>query len=241
MSAARSEVALAARSALSRLFRAPADVEAQGAVRAVAGPLAAAAVEDVAGVLAVVPPAEVQSVHGVRVAALAAAVGARLGLSAESCAALAFGGLVHDLGKVLLPDELADLTRRAPPSSAAEQALYAQHPELAVGLLIGHAPIDALTREAVVAHHERVDGRGSPYGLAGEAVPLGGRVVAVVDAYDVLMRRPAPGGKRAPSGALATLEGALAAGFDPAALGALAALVEGEGVDRRAPLDSGGA
>lgn len=240
MSAARSEVALDARSALSRLFKAPADRAAQGAVRAVAGGLAASAVEDVAGVLAVMPPAEVQSVHGVRVAALAAAVGARLGLSAESREALAFGGLVHDLGKVLLPGELAELSRRAP-SSAGEQALYAQHPELAVGLLIGHAPIDALTREAVVAHHERVDGRGYPYGLAGDAVPLGGRVVAVVDGYDVLMRRPAAGGPRAPSAALATLGGALAAGFDPVVLDALVALVEGEGVDRRGRVGSGGA
>ncbi len=173
--------------------------------------------------LAAAPPAEADPVHGLRVGLLAAALGARWGLGPASCAALAYGALMHDLGKTLIAD---DIRKRAPVLEAGERELYLQHPEFAVGLLIAHGSIDALARDAVVAHHERLDGRGSPYGLMGDAVPLGGRLVAVADAYDAWMRRP---GHRAPRSALAALD-ALSPGLDPAVVALLEQLVD-EGLD----------
>lgn len=178
--------------------------------------------------LAAVPPAERDPVHGLRVALLACALGERSGLGPDSCAALAYGALMHDLGKTLIP---AEIRERAPLLDAVERELYLQHPELALGLLIGRGRIDPLARDAVLAHHERLDGTGTPYGLVGEAVPLGGRLVAVADAYDAWMRRP---GQRDPASALAAIE-PLVPGLDPAVVERLAELVHGLGIDRRHP------
>lgn len=224
---AASRYAAEGRALVSALFTHPADRSLQAAVRPLA--LEAARLGRLAptAALAAVPPAEEAAAHALRVAVIAAALGDRLGLGEASCAALALAGLVHDLGKVMLPDGLGAIDRRAPMSDA-EQALCEQHPELSLGLVIGHGPIDALARDAIVAHHERLDGRGHPYRLAGAAVPLGARVMAVADAYDVLMRRPPP---RAPTAALVILRGPLAAGLDPVALDALAGLIEQDGLD----------
>lgn len=209
---------------LGALFEHPADPAVRLLGRPLASRVAEAARLAPVSLLARVAPAEADPVHGLRVGLLAGALGARWGLGPDSCAALVYGALLHDLGKTLIP---ADIRRRAPVLEVAERELYVQHPEFAVGLLIAHGPIDPLARDAVVAHHERLDGRGTPYGLAGEAVPLGGRLVAVADAYDAWMRRP---GRRDPRSALAALD-ALGGGLDPAAVALLAGLVD-EGLDR---------
>lgn len=198
-------------------------------VHALGRPLAARVAErarlDLEGVIAHVPPAPRDPVHALRVALVACGLGERWGLGPDSCAALAYGALMHDLGKALIPVEIR---RRAPLLDGAERELYLQHPELAVGLLIGRGSIDPLARDAVIAHHERLDGTGTPYGLAGEAVPLGGRLVAVADAYDAWMRRP---GLRDPRSATDALD-ALVPGLDGAVVAALAERVMA-GLDRR--------
>lgn len=224
--------AVEGRALVAALFTTPADPALQAQARALAVRAAVLGRTAPVAACAAVPAAEEQAAHALRVAVLAAAIGDRLGLGELSCAALAFAGLVHDMGKALLPGELGALALRGPLDAGA-QAMWEQHPELSLGLIIGHGPIEALARDAIVAHHERLDGRGHPYALAGDAVPLGGRVLAVADAYDVLMRRPAAEGRRAPGAALAVLRGPVAAGLDAAALDALAALVEGEGLDAR--------
>lgn len=210
---------------LAAIFERP----AEPAVRALGRPLARRVAEQARGALAAtlaaVPPADVDPVHGLRVALIASALGERWGLGPDSCAALAYGALLHDLGKTLIPDEIRT---RAPVLEAAERALYLQHPVFAVELLIAHGSIDALARDAVLSHHERLDGRGTPYGLAGDAVPLGGRLVGVADAYDAWMRRP---GRRDPRSALDALA-LLTPGLDPAVLAALGELVGELGIDR---------
>ncbi|MCB9541665.1 MAG: HD domain-containing protein [bacterium] len=226
---AAARFAVEGRAVVGALFETPADAGLQARARVLATMAARLGRWAPAVACAAVPAAADQAAHALRVAVLAAAIGDRLGLGEDSCAALAFAGLVHDLGKALLPGELGALGQRG--LDEAGQALWEQHPELSLGLIIGHGPIEALARDAIVAHHERLDGRGHPYALVGDAVPLGGRVLAVADAYDVLMRRPAAEGRRAPGAAVAVLRGPLAAGLDGAAVEALGALVEGEGVD----------
>lgn len=227
---AAARFAVEGRAVVGALFGTPADAGLQARARVLATMAARLGRWAPAAACAAVPAAEDQAAHALRVAVLAAAIGDRMGLGEDSCAALAFAGLVHDLGKALLPGALGELGGRGPVDEAG-QALWEQHPELSLGLIIGHGPIEALARDAIVAHHERLDGRGHPYALVGDAVPLGGRVLAVADAYDVLMRRPVAEGRRAPGAALAVLRGPLAAGLDGAAVEALGALVEGEGVD----------
>ena len=120
--------------------------------------------------------------HSVRVADLAVRFGRHLGLAETVLRALQVGGLLHDLGKIGVPD--AVLLKRGP-LDRAERALLERHPA------IGCAIVEPLgLPEEVLAvvrhHHERWDGCGYPQGLAGGAIPLVGRVVALADAWDAM-------------------------------------------------------
>ena len=118
--------------------------------------------------------------HASRVSALAEIVARRLGW--RDFEALRLGGAVHDLGKLAVPQRV--LMKRTALTSA-ELAHIRGHPSAGARLL---APItDA--RPAlpyVLFHHERWDGDGYPAGLAGAEIPLGARVLAVVDAFDAM-------------------------------------------------------
>jgi ribonuclease P protein subunit RPR2 len=96
---------------------------------------------------------------------------------------LAFGYLLHDVGKIAIPDSI--LTKPGP-LSAVELSCMRQHPVLGVGML---RDVDLLRGEGldvVHYHHERWDGTGYPYGLAREEIPLGARIFAVADALDAM-------------------------------------------------------
>lgn len=90
-------------------------------------------------------------------------------------------GLLHDIGQIGLPDTL--LARSLPRASTEETALYRKHPALGEQALM---PLDDLQGVAVLirSHHERHDGSGWPDALAGDAIPLGARILAVADVYD---------------------------------------------------------
>ncbi len=121
--------------------------------------------------------------HSVRVAGLAVRFGRFLGLGDDMLQALEIGGLLHDVGKIGVPDAI--LLKRGP-LAAKERQIVERHP--GIGCLILE-PLDL--PEAVLAvvrhHHERWDGRGYPAGLAGEAIPLVARVAALVDAWDAML------------------------------------------------------
>ncbi|MDO9286971.1 MAG: response regulator [Aquabacterium sp.] len=121
--------------------------------------------------------------HGRRVAAVARRIARGMGLSEDDVAQVFVAGLLHDIGLIGMADPLAGkpLARY----SADELALYRQHPgqaEQSLMALEDMQPVVALIR----AHHERHDGQGFPDGLAGEAIPLGARILAVADAFDDL-------------------------------------------------------
>ncbi len=63
-------------------------------------------------------------------------------------------------------------------------AARAQHPSVGFGLLRAHGDVDPMISACVLAHHERLHGRGVPYGLSGSAIPLAGRIVGLADALD---------------------------------------------------------
>jgi putative nucleotidyltransferase with HDIG domain len=144
--------------------------------------------------------------HSRAVAALADALAPHLGLSETQALQLHFGGLLHDIGKLRLDPALL----QAEGAYSDEQRRRVQeHVVLGVQLVAPLAPWPE-TLEIIHAHHERWDGKGYPRGLAGDAIPLGARIVAVADAYDAIT---AAGGK-APKQALEILAGA-AGQFDP--------------------------
>ncbi len=118
--------------------------------------------------------------HGDRVARLARDVATRVGLAHPRLAYQA--GALHDIGKAALPFDPTVLPRRLTP---AERAEVEAHPELGA-IVVADAGYPDEVVEGVLLHHERLDGSGYPYGLAGADVPLLAQVVAAVDVYDAL-------------------------------------------------------
>lgn len=122
--------------------------------------------------------------HSLQVGVYAIAMGRQMGLSPEFQRKLGEGALVHDVGKALVPPEIL---AKPTPLSADEWQVMKQHPQLGIDLLGASGPLDEVTRWAILGHHERVDGRGYPYGLKGDEIGLPGRIVALCDIYDSLV------------------------------------------------------
>jgi HD-GYP domain-containing protein (c-di-GMP phosphodiesterase class II) len=112
----------------------------------------------------------------------AVAVAAELGLSGATQRCLRIAGLLHDVGKIGIPDRIL---RKPGSLSEDEFEIVKQHVSLGE-LIIKEIPnlLDVLA--AVSSHHERYDGRGYPRGLKGEDIPLLGRILAVADAYSAM-------------------------------------------------------
>lgn len=120
--------------------------------------------------------------HNVRVARLCVGIGRQLSMSAAELRVLAQAGLLHDVGKLLIPEAVLD---KHAPLDESEWSLMRTHPEMGLTLLerVGQTSRDVM---AVLYHHERLDGSGYPYGLQAEAIPIEARIVAVADTYDAL-------------------------------------------------------
>jgi HD-GYP domain-containing protein (c-di-GMP phosphodiesterase class II) len=120
--------------------------------------------------------------HARRVTELAQRLGQRLGLGAEALENLRHGALLHDVGKIGVPDAVLS---KPGPLDDEEWTEMRKHTVLGHELLIGLPGLREATA-VVRSHHERWDGRGYPDGLAGTAIPELARIFAVVDVYDAL-------------------------------------------------------
>lgn len=105
------------------------------------------------------------------------------GLGPAEVKAIRFGGLLHDIGKISIDDAI--LGKRGP-LTEDEYAQIRQHPEYGARI-IGPMRFAADVGPIILHHHERWDGSGYPHGLRGEQIPIGARIVAIVDAYDAMM------------------------------------------------------
>ncbi|HEV2062297.1 MAG TPA: diguanylate cyclase, partial [Solirubrobacteraceae bacterium] len=143
------------------------------------------AVEQVAAVLILAETLDLRdsgtAQHSQTVGRLCEQIGIALGLDDARVERLRLAGLLHDLGKIGIPDHVLG---KAGALTEAEWAEMRKHPELGARILSG-ANLDDISAW-VLAHHERPDGRGYPYGLAGEAIPLEARVLAVADSYEAM-------------------------------------------------------
>ncbi len=121
--------------------------------------------------------------HSKRVVELTIALAAELGFSEIELEDVRRGAMLHDIGKMGIPD---DILRKSSPLSPEELALIKQHPLFAVEML---KPVNFLQNalDIPLYHHERWDGSGYPYGLKGEKIPLEARIFAVADVYDALI------------------------------------------------------
>ena len=119
--------------------------------------------------------------HNRRVAQLCVRIGRQLAMTTAELRVLSRAGLLHDIGKLAIPDQILD---KHSALDAAEWALMRSHPELGLSILgQGRSRREML---AVLYHHERLDGSGYPYGLAAESIPIEARIVAAADTYDAL-------------------------------------------------------
>jgi putative two-component system response regulator len=120
--------------------------------------------------------------HCERLARYAVGLGKALGVDESMLKALWLGGFLHDLGKIAVPDRI--LLKNGP-LDGEERAVIQTHPVIGADLVREMRTLDGV-REIIRHHHERFDGSGYPDGLAGEDIPLGARIMAVVDVYDAL-------------------------------------------------------
>jgi putative nucleotidyltransferase with HDIG domain len=135
---------------------------------------------------AVTPKDHYTADHALQVARLSWLVGRELGLNEEELEWLVHGALLHDVGKIGVADAILE---KLGPLTEEEWKVVKRHPEVGARMI---EPLEFLSGAVPVIrhHHERPDGSGYPDGLEGDEIPLGARIVAVVDAYDVMIRRP---------------------------------------------------
>ena len=163
--------------------------------------------------------------HSEVVSKLAEAIGLQLGLEAETVDHLRLAGLVHDLGKIGLPDSILTAPRAL---TEEEFAIVKRHPEFGHSLLdgLGIEPVE----EWVLHHHEHWDGSGYPDGLAATEIPLGARIILVADAFEAITAdrpyRPA----RSVESALAELRAHAESQFDSAIVEALGRYLSGSAI-----------
>jgi HD-GYP domain-containing protein (c-di-GMP phosphodiesterase class II) len=120
--------------------------------------------------------------HPQRVANTALHLGSRLGFQESDLIALYRGGLIHDIGKIAVPEAIL---RKPGPLNAGEERQMRAHTIIGEGI-VKPLPSAADLLPIIRHHHERFDGGGYPDGLAGHKIPLLARIVSVCDAYDAL-------------------------------------------------------
>ena len=128
---------------------------------------------------------EETSNHMRRMAHIAALIAEELGLERNFCEMLLLAAPMHDIGKVGIPDRILLRPGRL---DAADQVVMKTHSRIGYDLLKdSSSPLLRLGAEIAHTHHEKYNGQGYPFGLAGEAIPLSGRVVAAADVFDALV------------------------------------------------------
>ncbi|MBD5804724.1 Cyclic di-GMP phosphodiesterase response regulator RpfG [Azoarcus sp. Aa7] len=122
--------------------------------------------------------------HLVRMGHFSAALARACGQSEEWCGRLLYASRMHDVGKIGVPDRILKKAGRLTDEEWQEMR---RHPEIGAAILGGSDnPVLQMAAEVALHHHERFDGGGYPHGVAGEAIPLAARIVAVADVFDAL-------------------------------------------------------
>ncbi|PVY75815.1 putative nucleotidyltransferase with HDIG domain [Tamilnaduibacter salinus] len=121
--------------------------------------------------------------HCVRVAILAIGFGSSLGLNDADLTTLGLCGLLHDIGKLRVPDAILNKPGRLTPEEMAEMK---RHTEYGYALLTKQGDFDPIVQDTTLSHHERMDGRGYPGGKPGSCISRFTRIVTIVDAFDAM-------------------------------------------------------
>ena len=164
--------------------------------------------------------------HSARVAALSVELGVRLKLGPDELRNLAQGALLHDIGKIGIPDNVLNKPGRLDPE---ERAWIEQHPIIGSDI-VRSAPSLRNAVDVVHHHHERIDGDGYPDRLAGDAIPLHARIAAVADVWDALTTDRAYRKAWTEAEALAHMQAGRGTHLDEDCIDALEELLDARGV-----------
>ena len=149
--------------------------------------------------------------HSKNVSYLATQLARAVGLDNEHVEMIRQAGLLHDIGKISIPESILAKTSRL---TAEEYEIIKSHVENAISM-IRHLPSLDYVIPIAISHHERYDGMGYPRGLAGEDIPVGGRCLGIADAFDAIVsKRPYKDSVPIPD-ALREIERNLGKQFDP--------------------------
>jgi HD-GYP domain-containing protein (c-di-GMP phosphodiesterase class II) len=162
------------------------------------------------------------------VAELSARVALELGLSSLDAVRCRIAGWLHDVGKVALPERIL---MKPGPLDAEEWFVMRSHVSLGEALVV-QVPELADAAPAVRHHHEQFDGSGYPDRLAGHVIPIGARIVAVVDAYSAMTSARVYSAARTPQAAVSELERCSGSHFDPAVVEAFLQVLAAAGIAR---------
>ncbi len=162
--------------------------------------------------------------HSQRVVRFTLAIARRMGLPAADLPDLGRGALLHDIGKIGVPDAILLKTGNLSPE---EWAVMRKHPQIGFNML---RSVDFLARpaEMVLSHQERFDGSGYPRSLAGERIPLSARIFALADTYDAMTSNRPYRSMVSPETARAEIERHVGTQFDPACAAAFLSLTAQE-------------
>jgi putative two-component system response regulator len=176
--------------------------------------------------------------HCERLSDVSVRLGEFIGLEGPQIQALRRAGIVHDIGKVAVPDHVL---LKPGPLTEEERALVQRHPVVGEGIC---SPLKSfqLVLPIIRHHHEKMDGTGYPDGLKGKAIPVTARVLQIVDVYDALITARPYKKAMPPAEALAVMEEEVRRGWwDPEVFAVFAEMLVCEGVKGRTMARAAGA
>ena len=159
--------------------------------------------------------------HARRVAELAQKLAEKLGMNSADAQDVMYAALLHDIGKIALPDRL--LAKPFAELQPTERLDVVKHPVIGQGVLMALEPLQETAR-LIRAHHEQWDGHGYPDGLSGDKIPLGARILAVANDYDALQLGNLTANKMTPKDAREFIVKHSGKNYDPQVVAVFASL-----------------
>jgi putative nucleotidyltransferase with HDIG domain len=164
--------------------------------------------------------------HSAAVARYSREVARLLGLSEREQELIHTAGLFHDIGKFIFPDAILNAARRLTPEEWVTVRLHPEQGAKLVRRIEGYGPV----ADIVISHHERIDGDGYPFGLSGDEIPLGSRILAAADTYDVMTARDSYRSPVSSQTALDELRRVSGSQLDPLVVDVFVEMIEQHGV-----------